>query len=146
MQMIPGGVDREVLLNAEHFDIIRQLTFELSNIPQAPLIQLGWSLETKDFLKKLMYSVPREVGPAEQIRIVIVNEDVSNFTRPNIADLTVQEKGTPSDIIRYAPKSVADMWPHLLNAAVLALGDVEARYRTGYQLYQINNALRAFMT
>ncbi|MFQ6397627.1 hypothetical protein ACLMAJ_29805 [Nocardia sp. KC 131] len=138
-----GAYRREYDVTAENFKVIRQLTLELANLPQEPLVRLGWSPKYGDFLKRFARSVPSKTTSPTRVRIIIINEEFDDPYGPNGSETATGGVDSAGDVVRYMPISVAELWPDLLTAAFEALGGEEARFRTGFYPDAINEALAA---
>ncbi|WP_433679202.1 hypothetical protein [Nocardia sp. CA-119907] len=137
------GRYREHLVSAENFQVIRQLTLELANVPREPMVELGWNPKSGDYLKQLARSVPSQITAPTRVKLVILDEEINDPTSPGRSSVTEEEPESPSDIVRYLPKSIAAVYPKLLRAAFQALGELETRYRTGFYEGEVVEALNA---
>ncbi|WP_406281227.1 hypothetical protein OH799_16480 [Nocardia sp. NBC_00881] len=137
------GRYREHLVSAENFQVIRQLTLELANVPREPMVELGWNPKNGDYLKQLARSVPSQITAPTRVKLVILDEEINDPTSPGRSSVAEEEPESPSDIVRYLPKSIAAMYPKLLRAAFEALGEPETRYRTGFYEGEVVEALNA---
>ncbi|MFD8249430.1 hypothetical protein [Nocardia sp. NPDC059691] len=137
------GRYREHLVSAENFQVIRQLTFELANVPREPMVKLGWNPKNGDYLKQLARSVPSQITAPTRVKLVVLDEEINDPTLPGRLYAAEEEPEPPSDIVRYLPKSIAAVYPNLLRAAFEALGELETRYRTGFYEDEVIEALNA---
>ncbi|MEU7765025.1 hypothetical protein AB0B25_07870 [Nocardia sp. NPDC049190] len=144
MEMVPDQSDREFVLTPKSFNIIRQLLWQLDEVRPEPLIQLGWNTETRDFLMRLARSMPGALGPESRARIIIVPEEIFDPMPQGRTTAAAGRIDPTGDIVRYVPEYIANIWPALLDAALHALGDSEALYRTGCPADDIRDALAEF--
>ncbi|RBO96299.1 hypothetical protein [Nocardia puris] len=142
MSLSKDGHDREHVIGADDFQIVRRLTFELANVPREPMVELGWTPENGEFLKKLARSIPSQAAAPTRVRIVVTGEEIDDPSQPG---RPVAEGGSASEdeIVRFVPESVAQVWPELMRGVFDALGALETRYRTGFHEAEVSQALRA---
>ncbi|MEU2035717.1 hypothetical protein [Nocardia amamiensis] len=135
------GRGREIHVSAEDFKVIRQLTFELANVPRESMIESGWTPTNGDFLKRLARSVPSQIAAPTRVTVVVLDEEVAD---PILTDHSGTEVAPASsdDVVRFVPRPVAHVWPKLLRAAFEALGGLETRYRTGFHEGEVMRALQ----
>ena len=138
-----GQVGRGILLDGADFKVARQLTFDIPNILQEPLREMGWNDDVEEFLKKLMRSVARDLDSDQEILLTRTDADTKTALNLNSELSGRGEYGSSAVITRFIPDSVADMWPGLLRAVWRELGPLEARYRTGYYEQEIEKALNS---
>ncbi|WP_146097486.1 hypothetical protein [Nocardia nova] len=130
-------------LSATDFSVARQLTYELSNVAQDELQDIGWTADTKQFLKNLMYSVSRELEEPKQVQLTIREIDNHTAAELNAKRRSAEQSDPEAPIIRTIPESIVNIWLTSLRIAWQHLGPLEGRYRTGYDEDEIENALAA---
>jgi hypothetical protein len=135
--------ERTFSLGATEFSVARQLTYELSNVAQDELKEIGWTADTKQFLKNLMYSVPRELEDPKQVQLTVRETDNHTATELNAKRQSTERIDPEAQIIRTIPESIVNIWIESLRIAWQHLGPLEGRYRTGYNEREIENALAA---
>ncbi|GAA5067209.1 hypothetical protein [Nocardia callitridis] len=127
---------REFRFTAEQFKVVRQFTFEIGNIPEECLVPAGWTSAIGEFLDQLAHSAQLDIAAATRINFVVSGD------MPVSSD--VQVPRPEDEVVRHLPASVAEVWPQLLTTVYSWLGDLEARYRTGFNPDEIADALAAF--
>lgn len=135
--------ERTFPLSATDFSVVRQLTYELSNVAQDELQAIGWTADTKQFLKNLMYSVSRELEEPKQVQLAIREIDSHTAAELNAKRRSAELNDPEAPITRTIPESIVNIWLTSLRIAWQHLGPLEGRYRTGYDAHEIENALAA---
>ncbi|MGA4790044.1 hypothetical protein [Nocardia sp. AB354] len=135
--------ERTFTLSATDFSVARQLTHELSNIAQVELQGIGWTADTKQFLKNLMYSVSRELEEPKQVQLTIREIDNHTAAELDAKRRSAKQSDPEAPIHRTIPESIVKIWLTALRIVWQHLGPLEGRYRTGYDEHEIEHALAA---
>lgn len=130
-----GRSDVELILTGQDFSIARQLTRQMVNVRREVMVEQGWTREANTALSELVKSIPRDIAPQARIKIIASDHDIDRSASP------AASPGLDGEEVRYVSRSVFELWPTLLTATWELLGDLEARYRTGYDPDEITAAL-----
>ncbi|MET7769280.1 hypothetical protein [Nocardia sp. NPDC005366] len=131
--------DRKIILNGADFCALRQLTLEIPSFRGDAMNQLGWTDEIDTFLRKLVRSAPRNIDPESRVKVVLT-DDLYIDAPPDRPGPT-SALAANEELVRYAPRAAAAVWPQLLAVTWDRLGALEAFYRTGYREPEIVAAL-----
>ncbi|QKW50528.1 hypothetical protein [Streptomyces buecherae] len=133
-------------LNAWQFEVIFQLTYQLTEVREASLAERGCSQEDTQALLAAVWEMRAFVDRTRTEDTLTITVGVSEQTdvqRDHSPASVRHSTPPPTELSTLLPRRLALLWPPILRFTVDALGEAEIFYRTGYRGVEIDEALRA---
>ncbi|HEX6467773.1 MAG TPA: hypothetical protein VF069_01660 [Streptosporangiaceae bacterium] len=131
----------QIILKPKQFEVIYQITHELSNCPDERLDQEGMSPEGVAVLIECIDSLRSLVERSSMVRIRVIDEPNVDFQEFSALNPVSEYSRNEWEAVGELPQDIAAIWQQLLRFVVSWLGQRELFLRTGYSLNEVNAAI-----
>ncbi|MCO1580769.1 Hint domain-containing protein [Crossiella sp. SN42] len=139
-QFESGSPVCEIVLTAEQFQVVLQVTLELSNIQEYRLSTLGVSGDDLQQMIDTLREVESCVPEASEVSIRLRSDNSGSAAAPEVLRVNGEGGNSSREVHANIPSRIAERWYGLTRLVVTAMGPRELFLRTGYKLEEISEA------